>query len=937
MNFKSLIYAFLLFCHALVAKPQTVNPPTGNDICLLSSLDLSTVTYFSDEDKNSVKADLSTYGTPLMVGGIAYDSGVGTHAPSRFVVKVNGATDFSAVFGIDDAAAIDGSGNYLPNEGAVNFTVTAYDADRVATVLKTGTLLRSDNKGTDIGTISLAGIVYLVLDFDSGANTWSDHVDVCNAYFHYAGNRPELIAAGMMWQDEASVVNIPQAPEGLEHVPLSSLDLSKSLCGWSTPKTNKSIDGNALKLKGVTYTSGVGTHAPSQMIVRLNGSVTDFYATLGIDDEVAGSCTANNTNGRADYHVYVSNGDGQTQTVARGTIKAIDGNAVQIHADVNGWKYLYLETSNGSDGGNSYDHVDWACAYFVYQEQNSSRPIMVTAEEISTKLACATTVFSQPGLRFMQKIRAANPAATVDVTHLPQGLEWNSARQLIEGTVENEGVYTYTARVTADGETQEQDITLTVSNNLQLPVPFMGWISWNSVEDEISQDIVEQIATLFKEKGLQECGWNTVVLDDWWHADTRNADGTPRPNATRFPNGIKAVADKLHAQGLKFGIYSDAAERTCAGAFGSYGKETVDANQYAAWGVDLVKYDYCNAPADVESCKERYKAMADALRASGRNILLYVCEWGAREPWKWGAEAGGVCWRTTYDVRDTWSGQSPGVGVLQSIRDMKNLSAYQGVNRFNDADMLCTGLHATGKSSNDLCGAGGPGMTQEEYRTQFALWCMWSSPLSLSFDPRGTSLTAEDIALLTNKELIALNQDRMGQQADLIDETSSFVAFAKDCENGDIALSVTNLSAAAANYTFIFSNIPHLDASAAYICRDVCEQRDCEPIADGKLAVAIKPHDTRVFRLSRKGTDSGIKQHAAAASPDVKVKKGSLQLTWHRQETTGKRILVCDAAGRVVKAMCATDNIVNISLPSGVYIVNVVCEAQATTQTVRIP
>lgn len=493
--------------------------------------------------------------------------------------------------------------------------------------------------------------------------------------------------------------------------------------------------------------------------------------------------------------------------------------------------------------------ADWAISTSEFQEQNSNRTATHRAGAAEDVLACATTVFSQPGVRFMHKIKAANAEASLKASNLPKGLKWNPRRNIVEGKVKKEGIYHYTIEVTVGGNTTAADVTLTVSKNLQHPVPFMGWISWNSVQNEVSESIVKQVADLFVEKGMYACGWNTIMLDDWWHADSRASDGKPQPNATRFPNGVKAVADYVHGKGMKFGIYTDAADYTCAGAFGSYGYETIDARQYAEWGVDVVKCDYCNAPEDTETAKARYKAIGDAFKASGRNIMLYICEWGVREPWKWGAEVGGACWRVSYDVRDCWQGSPGGIGVVQSIEAMKHLSAYQGVNRFNDSDMLCTALHGTGKSSSDLC-ATGPGMTQDEYRTQFSLWCMWSSPMALSFDPRKGNITDDDYAIMKNTEMIALNQDRMGQQADLISESNDLVVFAKDLENGDVALSVTNLSSDTRSATFDFALIPALNAKRTYHVRDLWEGSDLSP-ARGSLTAIVRPHATKVFRLSR--------------------------------------------------------------------------------------
>lgn len=904
-------------------KQRQLPPPTGNDVCLLSSLDLTTVTYFNDDNKNKVYADKATFGTPLIIAGNTYTTGVGTHAPSKFVVKVNGAKSFHAIFGIDAAAPTQAK------HGIVDYTVTTYNSSKQATTVKSGTINVNDAAGTTVD-VDLTGAVYLILNFDKGEEAWGDHVDLGDAYFKYAGTAPQLINESDMWQEGSNVVTIPDAPLGQEYIRLSSLEIEKTKCGWEnhTPKKDKSIDGNNITIGGKVYESGVGTHGPSQIIIKLNGSVTDFYTVLGVDDEVKEA-------GNFDYHVYVKAEGGATEDVAKGTINRFSNQSVDIHADnLSGWKYLYLETSNGTDGTNTCDHVDWANAYLVFQDQNSTRPCIVSAEELTTKLACATTVFSQPNVRFMQKVRSTVSGAQLSVSNLPAGLTWNADRNIVEGVVAEEGVYTYQINVTVDGETTSEDVTLTVSSSLQHPVPFMGWLSWNSVQGNISQKIIEQAVELFQNKGLYECGWNHIMMDDLWQG-TRKADGTPQPNASRFPNGLKTVADYVHKNGMKFGLYTDAADRTCAGAFGSYGYEEIDAKTYAEWGVDVVKCDYCYAPDDVETAKKRYKALADAFAAAGNNTMLYICEWGVREPWKWGAEVGGRCWRISQDVRDCWTGSGSGVGVVQSIEAMKNLSAYQGVNRFNDSDMLCTGLHATGKSSNDLCGGTGAGMTDDEYATQFALWCMWSSPMALSFDPSKNTLTDADFKLLRNKELIALNQDRMGQQGDLISEADNLVVFAKDCENGDVALSVTNMSSSEKQATFDFAAIPALDPTKTYTVRDVMENAEAGE-ATGTFTTDVRKHATRVFRLAEKKVVDGVASTVAAKDFSIVAGKNCVKINMPETAGLAKRILVSDFEGRVVGGLTTTADKAKVELAKGTYLVTVVCNAQATTVKVQI-
>lgn len=674
-----------------------------------------------------------------------------------------------------------------------------------------------------------------------------------------------------------------QSTPGAEIIPLSTLDLSLCTNGWGTIHANASIDGNPLTLKGQTYESGVGLHAPAMVVVKLNGAVTRFHTLLGIDDEAKAE-------GSVDYRVYVVKNSGAEKEIAAGHVARNDAEAVTV--EINGFeaddKYLVIDLDEGANDSN--DHVDLADAYFEYVEQNSTRPETVAPTVLDLDLFAAQTVFSRPGVRFMHKLRCQNPDAVISVENLPAGLTFNAERSLVEGKIDAEGEYTYDVILT-HGETLKRfPVSLTVSSSLQQPVPMMGWLSWNVVQGEISNEVVETVADAMVSQGLLDAGYNYLIIDDLWHASQRDAQGRPVEDPVKFPKGMKAAADYAHSKGLKFGIYSDAGSNTCAGMFGSYGHEQADADQYAAWGIDALKYDYCFAPADAATARARYKAMGDALKASGRDILFYICEWGVREPWKWGSEAGGTTWRATYDTRDCWNGASGGIGVLQSIEGMKDIWPYNGVNRFNDADMMCVAIHGTGKSSSDLC-ATGPGMTMNEYTTQFALWCMWSSPLTLSFDLR-KEISEADLKLITNADLIALDQDPMGQAAEtLFHDPATFLVLAKDLENGDVAVSVTNLSTARKDYTFDFAKIPGLEEGATYKVRDCVEQTDLEPATGSLETLRIPRHATRVFRLSRAESDALSRveatapadtlydlqgRRALAATPGIYVRQGKV-------------------------------------------------------------
>lgn len=928
--FRSLCLA-VAFCGVTVAPAQeqaTVQPPGGSDICLFSSLDLTRITFFDDAGKTAVRADRTTLGNPIVLKDTLYVSGVGTHAPSKAVVDVRGARRFTARLGVDDEASS------AADHGIVNYTITTY-TDHTATERMSGTIRRTDASTVGID-IDLTGCDYLVLDLTEGAQKWADQVSWANAAFTYSGEAPVTILESDMYSDASKTVSLPaEGHDGASIIPLSSLEIGKATNGWGSIKADKSIDGNAITLKDTVYTSGVGAHATNQIIVKLNGAVTRFSTRVGIDDEVRSGAAGNANYGVCDYRVTLKAENGDTRVAAEGTIRSTDTVTPLIDVYCDGWKYLYLEANEGQ-GGNSFDHVDWANAYFEYVEQNSTPPAIVSAEEISSKLACATCVFSQPGVRFMHKLRTANPDATVSVEGLPDGLRWNAGRRLVEGIVTTEGDYTYTATVTSGDETARETIRLTVSSELQQPVPFMGWLSWNVVEGDISENVIRTVADAMVDSRLSDLGYRYLVIDDLWHADARES-GTdkPLPDARKFPNGVKPAADYVHGKGLKFGIYSDAGSRTCAGRFGSYGYETIDANQYAAWGVDLLKYDYCNAPGDLEACKRRYTAMGDALKASGRNILFYICEWGVREPWKWGSEAGGTTWRCTYDTRDGWNGTAGGIGIVQSVQGMKDLWAYSGVNRFNDADMMCVGIHGTGKSSNDLV-QGKPGMTQTEYRTQFSMWCMWSSPLTLSFDLR-KPITDDDFAIMGNEELIALNQDRMGQQAELIAEDGDVQYYMKDLENGDVAIAVLNMGATTANVTVNLADYSALEAGREYHVRDLWQHENKGITATG-FDVSVPSHGTNVYRLSL-NEQTGVKAADAAGNAvKVKAQHGKVSVKCGGAKGRTKRILVSDTQGRVVASArgTGTDFTLPVKTGRGIYVVNVVSEGKSESFKVTL-
>ena len=282
--------------------------------------------------------------------------------------------------------------------------------------------------------------------------------------------------------------------------------------------------------------------------------------------------------------------------------------------------------------------------------------------------------------------------------------------------------------------------------------PPMGWNSWNHYACEIDETLIKRTADAMVSSGLRDAGYVYVNLDDCWHGE-RDAQGNIQPDPKRFPSGMKALGDYLHEHGLKFGIYSDAGAMTCAGRPGSQGHEFEDARQYAAWGVDYVKYDWCNTGEGVaqRNPREAYATISRAIAESGRPMILSICEWGDHEPWLWGKEIGHL-WRTTGDITNCWDcqlghGNWWSNGILPILDKQVPLRQYSGPGGWNDPDMMEVGNMATAA----------------EDRSHFAMWAMLAAPLIMGTDVTG--MTAQTRTILTNPRIIAIDQDSLGRSA----------------------------------------------------------------------------------------------------------------------------------------------------------------------------
>jgi alpha-galactosidase len=626
---------------------------------------------------------------------------------------------------------------------------------------------------------------------------------------------------------------------GTETVVLSSLDLSKMQQDWGSPGVNRSVDGHELSIAGRKFSQGVGTHANSLFRIDLKRGTTRFQAWVGVDDEV------NDPRASVEFQVVADK-----KVLWRSGVMKFGQAAKKVDVDLTGKEYLLLMVLDADDGIN-YDHADWADARLTVTGEKpkaaamtttpAGPPVILTPKPGPAPRVNGPKIFGvRPGRPFLYQIPATGDRPmTFSVANLPDGLRLDARTGQITGAIQAEGTYPVTLKAENALGADTRAFKIVVGDTIALTPP-LGWNSWNCWAGSIDQDKVLRAAKAMVSSGLIQHGWTYINIDDAWQGRRGGPFNGIQPNE-KFPD-MQGLCDEVHAMGLKIGIYSTPWTTSYAGYIGGssddpngawtrggrrMGKISFaqnDARQWAAWGIDYLKYDW--NPNELPETRQMY----EALLASGRDIVLSLsnsmpfanipdlCHWANS-------------WRTTGDIRDTWSSMSSkGFGEDQ-------WEPYCSPGHWNDPDMLVVGYVGWGPRLHPTQ------LTPDEQYTHISLWCLVSSPMLLGCDLE--RLDAFTLNLLTNDEVLGVSQDALGKQATCVVKNGFANIYAKPLEDGSTAVGLFNRGFEEETITALWSDI---GLSGAQKVRDLWRQKDLGVFAE-QFSISVSPHGVVLIKV----------------------------------------------------------------------------------------
>ncbi|HHI78783.1 MAG TPA: alpha-galactosidase [Planctomycetes bacterium] len=626
---------------------------------------------------------------------------------------------------------------------------------------------------------------------------------------------------------------------------LEDMDLSSLRQDWGNVQIGKSVDGHPLRIGSKAFKHGLGSHAAGVFRIELDGKALRFRAWVGVDSEV----------GKRGSVFFRFLGDGKE--LFRTKLLRGGDEAVEVDLPLQGVRELLLLAMPGSDGID-YDHADWGDPYFLYAgEPPKPKPfpreeaVILTPPPGPEPRIRGPRIFGvRPGSPLLYRIPATgNRPMTFSVANLPAGLELDPETGILRGRLDKRGTYNLLFKAENKLGSHQRGFRLVVGDKIALTPP-MGWNSWNCWATSVDDNKIRASAKAMVESGLADHGWQYINIDDCWMVKLDSKDpvlgGARRDKKgrilsnKRFPD-MKALTDYIHSLGLKAGLYTSPGPYTCAGFEGAYGHEEADAKRFADWGFDYLKYDLCGYRSlyktmDLELHQKPYRLMGGILRRQKRDIVFSICQYGLARVWEWGEEVGGNCWRTTGDIVDTW-GSVSSIGFGQH-----RWADYAGPGHWNDPDMLVLGKVGWGPRLHPSR------LTPNEQYSHMSLWCLLSAPLLLGNDL--SDMDPFTLNLLTNDEVLEVNQDPLGNQAKRLWKKGGQEIWAKKMEDGSQAVGLFNRDEVEGRVTLPFQL---LGWEAPSRCRDLWRQKDLAMdgpgFGKGSFSTSVPRHGVVLLRV----------------------------------------------------------------------------------------